>query len=375
MHRAARVGAGCQRGRSEKYTNETDDGQAEIFHEDAPLVALRAADFLTAADFLIVVRLYHVHARTPSAVRVSTGGGGNELSLFSRRHRVPACPAQSEVLTTFGDESKERESMSLAVPSPKSFMLRRIIGALAIAIPIAAYADDPPPGWSGKGQAGYLMSRGNSDADSANGILDVNLVQDAWKHELTLDGLYGKSAGIVSAERWDVREQSSYAITTNLFSFGALSYQDDKFSGFQYQASATGGIGYKFINTSTTKLAAQIGVGYRALRPEELIKDDTGAVVQRIPQQSDSSVVGTAGVDFEQDFNPNTKLTDKLIVDSGSANTQVTNALALEVKMSKKLSLAAGYGIVNNSKPPAGLKKLDSTTTLNLVYAFPEPKS
>jgi putative salt-induced outer membrane protein len=303
------------------------------------------------------------------------GGDGNEVSLSFRPHREPAGPAQPEKLTAFGDESKERVSMSLAFPSRKSLALRSVIGALAIAAPIAAYADDPPPGWSGKGQAGYVMSRGNSDSDSANGILDVNLVQDAWKHELTLDGLYGKSAGIVSAERWDVREQSSYAITTDLFSFGALSYQDDKFSGFQYQIDATAGIGYKFINSSTTKLAAQIGVGYRVLRPEDLIKDDTGAVVERIPEESDSSVVGTAGVDFEQDFNANTKLTDKLIVVTGSANTQVTNALALEVKMSKKLSLAAGYGIVDNSKPPAGLKRLDSTTTLNLVYAFPGPKS
>jgi putative salt-induced outer membrane protein len=252
--------------------------------------------------------------------------------------------------------------------------MRSVVGALAIAAPIAAHADDPPPGWSGKGQAGYVMSRGNSDASSANGILDVFFVQDQWNHEGTLDGLYGKSAGIVSAERWDAREQTNYAITPPLYAFGALSYQADKFSGFQYQASVTGGIGYKFIDTSTTKLSAQVGAGYRALRPELLIKDDSGAVVERIPEQSDSSVVGVGGLNFEQDFNANTKLTDKLIVESGSANTSTTNALALEVKMSKKLSLAAGYGIVNNSKPPAGLKRLDSTTTLNLVYAFPGPK-
>jgi putative salt-induced outer membrane protein len=265
--------------------------------------------------------------------------------------------------------------MSLAVPSPQSLTLRGVIGALAIAASIAAYADDPPPGWSGKGQAGYLMSRGNSDADSANAILDLFLVRDGWKHELTLDGLYGKSAGIVSAERWDARLQSDYAITPKLFTFGALNYQNDKFSGFQYQASASAGMGYKFIDTDTTKLAAQVGVGYRSLRPEELIKDDAGAVVERIPQQTQTEAIGTAGVDFERDFNSSTKLTDKLAVESGSSNTSIKNNLALEVKMSKKLSLAAGYGIVDNTKPPAGLKRVDSLVTLNLVYAFPGPKT
>src|ERR1700761_3205068 len=129
--------------------------------------------------------------------------------------------------------------MSLAVSSRQSVIRRSLIGALAIAAPIAAHADDPPPGWSGKGQAGYLLSRGNSDADSLNASLDMFLIQNAWKHELTLDGLYGKSAGIVSAERWDGRLQTNYAITTPLFAFGALSYINDKFSGFQYQTSAT----------------------------------------------------------------------------------------------------------------------------------------
>jgi putative salt-induced outer membrane protein len=265
--------------------------------------------------------------------------------------------------------------MSLAVSFRQSLVWRSVIGALAIVAPIAAHADDPPPGWSGKGQAGYLMSRGNSDADSFNAMLDLFLVSDKWKHELTVDGLYGKSAGIVSAERWDARLQSNYSITNALYAFGALTYINDKFSGFQYQTSATGGIGYKFINTDSTKFSAQAGVGYRTLRPEDLIKDPDGAVVERIPQDSQSEVVGTAGIDFEQDFNSSTKLTDKLIVESGSANTQITNALALAVKMSKKLSLSIGYGLIDNTKPPAGLKSLDQTTTVNLVYAFPEPKS
>jgi putative salt-induced outer membrane protein len=245
-----------------------------------------------------------------------------------------------------------------------------VMSTLAIAAPLAAFADDPPPGWSGKGQAGYLMSRGNSDADSANATVNVIDVAGAWKHSLTLEGLYGKSAGIVSAERWDLRFQTDYKITERIFSFGALSYEDDKFSGFQYQASVTAGIGYNFINTGATKLAGQVGIGYRSLRPEELIKDDTGAVVERIPGESDSDVVATAGIDFEHSFNASTKVTDKFLAESGSSNTSLRNDLALEVKMSKKLSLAAGYGVRHNTKPPAGLKRTDTQTTLNLVYAF-----
>ena len=260
--------------------------------------------------------------------------------------------------------------MSLAVHFRPSVLMRSLIGAL-VAAPIAAHADEPPPGWSGKGQVGYVMSRGNSDTDSANVKLDLNLLRNDWKHILLLDGLFGRSAGVTSAERWDARLQSNYQVSVHLFSFAALSYQDDRFSGFQYQASASGGLGYKFLDSDTTRLSAQIGVGYRSLRPELLIKNDAGAVIERIPQQTQTEVVGTAGVDFSHQFNASTKLLDKLNAESGSSNTSIRNDLALEVKMNSRLSLAAGFSVLENTKPPAGLKRTDTITTLNLVYGFP----
>lgn len=119
--------------------------------------------------------------------------------------------------------------MSLAA-RPR-FFLRSVIGALLTA-PLAVHADNLPEGWSGKGQAGYVMSRGNSDTDAANVKIDLNLLRNDWKHNLLLDGLFGRSGGITSAERWDARLQSNYQFTPHLFTFAALSYQDDRFSGF-----------------------------------------------------------------------------------------------------------------------------------------------
>src|SRR5262249_37089030 len=118
-----------------------------------------------------------------------------------------------------------------------------------------------------------------------------------------------------------------------------------------------------------------IGVGYRVLRPETLVKDaDTGAVIDRIPLERESEAVGTAGVDFMHQFNASTKLTNKLIVESGSSNTSIKNDLALQVSMSKKLALAAGYSLLHNTKPADNVKRTDTITTLNVVYSFPGPK-
>ena len=247
------------------------------------------------------------------------------------------------------------------------------MAAVAALLPLAAWADDAPTppnnGWTGKGQLGFVDSQGNTQAKSANAMLDTAYLDAPWKHALHLEGLYGENAGYVSAERWQVLEQSNYTFSGNLFAFGGARYDHDLFSGFQYQGSVTGGLGYSIFNTKTTQLSVQLGAGYRALRTEEIIKDGQ-VVIARIPQGRASDAIGTGGVNYSQALTATTTLSDKLTVEAGSLNTMVTNALALAVKMTDKLAVSLGYTLEDNSKPPAGLKKLDTPETINLVYGF-----
>jgi putative salt-induced outer membrane protein len=245
---------------------------------------------------------------------------------------------------------------------------------LMLAPTLSAWADEAPPPpqgvWIGKGQFGFLSSHGNSDAESLNGNVDVLRYDGAWKNELIVGGLYGKNSAIVSAERWETRAQSNYTISGDLFAFGGLRYERDLFDGFQYQASLTGGLGYKLINTNDVKLTAQVGAGYRRLRPEIIIKDDTGLVVSRTPLDASGDAIGTIGVDFSYAFNKTTTFSNKFLMEAGSSDILLHDDLALTVKMSDKLALSVGYGITDNTKPPAPLKKLDTVASVNLVFGF-----
>ncbi len=249
--------------------------------------------------------------------------------------------------------------------------------SLSLLAPVVAMCDDTPPPpppqnvWTGKGQAGYVSSTGNTVSKAANAAIDMAYLDGPWDHMFHLGGLYGRSTGILSAERWDALWQSNYSLTQDLYTFGALRYAHDMFSGFAYQASGAAGLGYKIINTTATQLSAQVGVGYQVVRPEDITKDPaSGAVIGRTLEPSQSGVMGTVGVNYSQALTNTTTLSDKLLVNVASADTLVTNSLALAVKMSTKLALSLGYAIQDNTKPPAGLKKLDTLTTLNLVYAF-----
>lgn len=224
--------------------------------------------------------------------------------------------------------------------------------------------------WSGKGEAGLVMARGNSDTDTGNAKLEFSYERNKWKHTFYGAGLYGTSNEIRSAERGEGRWQSAYTFSDGRFVFAGLRYERDHFSGFDYQGAVTVGLGYRFIDSESIKLTSTLGAGYRRLRPEQLIKDATGRVIQRITGERAEDVVANGGLVYEQRISASTKLLDKLLVESGADNTFVQNDFAVEVSMTKTFALSLGYGIRHNTEPPTGLARTDRLTTANLVYNF-----
>jgi Histidine kinase-, DNA gyrase B-, and HSP90-like ATPase len=59
-----------------------------------------------------------------------------------------------------------------------------------------------------------------------------------------------------------------------------------------------------------------------------------------------NNVIVTAGVDYSQALTSTTTLSNKFLLESGSTDTLITDALALAVKISDKLALSVGSGLV-----------------------------
>ena len=244
-----------------------------------------------------------------------------------------------------------------------------------------ARADEPPPEfsgdptWASRGQAGFAKTSGNTDTTTATFLVHAaHTVGDQWKFLMGAEGLYGSTRGETTAQAWSAHGQANYNLTERLYWYGALRYDDDRFSGFAYQASASSGAGYQFIKSDATLLSAQAGVGVRRLQPEILVKDSTGGIVSSTKLEASTAAVLDAGINFEHAFNANTKLLASASMESGSDNTLTKASVALQVKMTQVLSLAAGVQLTRNSQPPAGAVSTDTLSTLNLVYELKNPK-
>lgn len=220
--------------------------------------------------------------------------------------------------------------------------------------------------WTGKGEAGVVLSNGNTNTKNANAKLELATTVESWKHSFGLTGVYAQSDELTTGQRWEAYEQSDYNFSPRAFWFGAARYEDDRFSGFEYQATLSTGLGRHFIDNDRTKLTGTAGVGYKLFETRDTF-DDTGTVLLQ-EGESDNEIVFRGSLDFSHGLTATTKLFNKLLVESGSDNTFVQNDFGVQVKISDVLALAAAYSIRYNTDPPLGFGKSDTLTTLNLVY-------
>jgi len=242
-----------------------------------------------------------------------------------------------------------------------------------------ARADEPPPyegdpNWSLRALLGYTRTGGNTDNSAGNFLFHVAHLMGDWKVLLGTEGLYGSTRGETTAQAWEAHGQVNYNFAPKLYWYVGLSYTDDRFSGFAYQEAVKTGAGYQVVQTDATKFTVQAGAGYRRLRPEILVKDDIGGVIGRTELDSQSDAVFDGALTYEHSFNQYTKLLANVTTEAGSQNVLTTAGVSLQVKMSNRLALAAGYQLTDNSRPPPGSGRRDTLTTVSLVYDTKNPK-
>ena len=262
------------------------------------------------------------------------------------------------------------------------------ITSLAALFPLAAHADD---GWSGSGEVGFAAARGNAKSENLNAKLQFKKEDERWKNLFYLTALRSKgevkstvvdntttppttntmSSYELTANRYEAGASAGFKLDERSYIVGALRYENDDFSPFDYQAVASIGYGYTLLKNQTDELSFEIGPGYKRYRPVEtraIVGDPPVTVVEKHDAEGD--IVGRSLIAYKHDFTDATSLVDTLLVEAGSDNTFLQNDAGLQVAMSKKLALKVGYQVRHNSDVAPGIESTDQLVTTNLVYNF-----
>jgi len=127
----------------------------------------------------------------------------------------------------------------------------------------APAAPAPPAGpWTGSAGAGLAFTSGNTDTLNIN--IGYDLTYDPkTRNVVKSDLLFLRSKKdeelIVNRLGFNARDQ--YALTTRAFTYGQLQYLRDKFKDIDYLVAPTAGLGYKLVNSASTALAVDGGLG------------------------------------------------------------------------------------------------------------------
>lgn len=240
-------------------------------------------------------------------------------------------------------------------------------------LPLAATAADAGDGtgWTGSGELGLAVARGNARSDTFNTKLNLVNEDDRWKHSFSLAAL--RARGEVSgdfdgdgvaeerfetnANRYEFAASSAIKSSERSFWVAALRYENDDFAPFDHQTTFSLGYGYTAIDDERTLLSIEAGPGYRRAQLAGSGETATDAIAR-------------GQVDFRYKLTDNTTLGNLLLVESGSDNTFLQNELGVTVNMNASFALKAGLQLRHNSEVSPGIDKTDTLTTVNLVYTL-----
>ncbi|MBN8483002.1 MAG: DUF481 domain-containing protein [Xanthomonadales bacterium] len=254
-----------------------------------------------------------------------------------------------------------------------------IASALLLSVPLVAQAADDGS-WSGAGELGFALSRGNTKSENLNAKIAFKKEDDAWKHNIFLNALRNKGEVKIvdatgatvdsyqlTANRYEFGASSGYKLDERSYIVGAVRYENDDFSPYEYQGIVSLGYGYTAIKNDRTELSFEAGPGYRRLDKRPYV-----AVVGEPPidPSADGQIVARGLIAFKQKLTDNTALENTLLVEAGSDNKFFQNDAGLAVSMNNKLALKLGYQVRHNTDVSPGTDKTDQLITTNLVYNF-----
>jgi putative salt-induced outer membrane protein len=274
----------------------------------------------------------------------------------------------------------------------------RLLPVVLLAIlPLIAQADDcpcaasstPTTGWSGSGELGFAASSGNSKTQNLDAKLAFAKEDDKWKDTFYLTALRNKgdikttqvvggaavttNAYETTANRVETGASAGYKLDDRSYIVGAVRYEHDDFSPYQWDWTVSIGYGYTILKDQSNDLSVEIGPGYKTYRPIDVYGPDLfNGVPVRHSFGSSDEIVARGLAAYKHNFNATTSFVESLLVEAGNDNTYLQNDAGLQVDMNKKLALKISYQIRNNSNvmPGSGIKNTDQLVTTNLVYKF-----
>jgi len=239
--------------------------------------------------------------------------------------------------------------------------------ALAISPCVAFAADDTEDKlWTGEANLAYIDNSGNTESTNIDFRSKATREGEQWRNLFKLEAsnetakqvdANGNKSEVRTAEKYFASGKAEYKIGEKSYLFGLAEYTDDRFSGYDYEASLTFGYGRDLLRTDKHELSADAGVGYRESKLSETGDVEEEAVL-RLGALYLWKISETAT--FDEDFS----------TEIGEEKTVTKSFTRLRLKINGSLNASIAYEIKHTDEVPEGVKNSDRKFLVGLNYTF-----
>ncbi len=294
-------------------------------------------------------------------------GGGNVListiiAEISRRPEFSAALVGYAVSIDPDNAEAIADRVASAYPGFNGIIRQAAYGGVVAAAdttaaPSEASAPGAEPPWSGEIELGGSRTTGNSRTDSVSVAAKLVGTYSDWEHDLGSSFDLARDDGETKKQRLLVNGETRYHFNGRAYSFGFIEYEDDRFSGFDWQLTESIGVGYRLIDRPRLTFDLEAGPGSRQSRVTA-----TG--------QTEVELIGRITSGLEWQISDNAALTNDTSVVVGEERTTTKTVTALSAKIMAQWSGKLAFEVRHNSSPPTDSVATDTVTKASLAYEF-----
>lgn len=220
-------------------------------------------------------------------------------------------------------------------------------------------AQTPAPSkqdWKLSAELGFSATSGNTDTQTLNTKGEASTDRELWRHKIEASILNASDNDQTTARKFNLSGQSDYKLEAPAYLFATISYEDDKFSGYDYRMVESVGYGRRVIDDESLTVDLDIGPGLRQSKLSSGESDNEGLI--RTAAKVNWIISNTS------------TLTENLSIEAGEDVTVTKSVTSLTSQIEGNLSMKVSFSFQNSSKVPAGIDKTDTETAITLVYSF-----
>jgi putative salt-induced outer membrane protein len=231
-------------------------------------------------------------------------------------------------------------------------------------------------------ELGMLFKTGNTKSGDIKAGLNIKHEEGRWLNLLTFnalakkieeeDDVTGEDSFQSTDNKWDILGQSNYSLNegSKNYIYANAFYQQDKFSSFSYQTSASIGWGRHWWETETSSFFADVGPGVKYDVTRAI---STTATNTAVLESSETAVIVQAQALYTKQINDFVEFKQYFVAKQAlesDKNSVYKSETSLTTKLIDSLQFKFAYRVDYDTEVEEGFEKTNTETSVTLVYSF-----